>query len=729
METKGELNSDDIKKIYNSVIKFSQKNSEHRKYTFGDIVKRITNHISKIEEVRSYFDDMTIDTITKFLSTHMRNKYLFDDDMLPDFLCFLYDYVTNPSTERRSSLLMNLMVVISPGQKSIPKINIWNDCNVVLNNLLSTIKDFILDNADDNNKDDITEEEQSVENANEKPEVSQKLVVTPQKDVIDETSEQDPKYKKSPPNNVTNPLTENEIKNVAYDPRTQEQLIDYRNQVELSKKISKPSDVTNDPKLYINDNLVQKTELPDDNLQWSNKDEIEQTAKEDFNQDIVVDNNGVLEQQTIPNDTQEPSVNDIFSMQTSDEPMMTPNEIRDTIDANIIRKDGEDRLKIEGSVNARNNIKYRQQIDSLIGYSLQNTSFGKITDNELNDYVKGVMNDTSIDNFHNKLDKYISENNRSKDYLVIIRKILKTTLKDINGELRDMSNEERPLPIEYVTKFTQDFDHIVKNNHKLFILIKFLENEYIEGFDPNDISCYFKFEHQKLQKIVSGTDENRYTFGNLITKQVYDSWEPEKQEVWKDNVAAMNKLPQSVIDEKKKIKEKIMKTIMYANYERYKYFKLYNVSPDVNMIDANKSINTKNKKTMKEMLEEISKMEEKGKNNSIYKYSKLTFRTGGADSVISDNVPFLQKLSFRYKRLNDRYENSDMTKSSQTVHKIYTDEAATNHYNDATYIANYDTEGARNPKNIQDKSRDEQKYDQINNAINNITQGNKLYVP
>lgn len=729
METKGELNSKDIEKIYNSIREFSRSKSENRKSTLGELISKLTRHISKIEEVNSYFDDTTIETITKFLSRHMRNKYLLNENMIPDFLCFLYDYVTNPSTERRTSLLMNLLYVLSPGQKSIPSENAWIEVNGYLNNLLSLIKYTILDNEDDNNKDIITEEEQSGENTNEEPEMAQKLIVTPQKDDIDSTSEQDPKYKKSPPNNVTNPLTETEIKKVAYDPKTQEQLIDHRNQLELSKNISKPSDIPADPKLYINDSLVQKTELPDDNMQWSNKDEIEQVAKDDFNQDITVDENGVIVQNNEPSNTNQPSVNDIFSMQTSDEPMMSPNEIRDTIDANIIRKDGEDRLKIEGSVNARNNIKYRQQIDSLIGYSLHNTSFGKITDGELNDYVKGVMNDTSIDNFHNKLDKYISENNRSKDYLVIIRKILKTTLKDINGELRDISNEERPLPIEYVTKFTQDFDHIVKNNHKLFILIKFLENEYIEGFDPNDISCYFKFEHQKLQKIVSGTDENRYTFGNLITKQVYDSWEPEKQEVWKDNIASMNKLPQSVIDEKKNIKEKIMKTIMYANYERYKYFKLYNVSPDVNMIDANKSINTKNKKTMKEMLEEISKMEEKGKNNSIYKHSKLTFRTGGADSVISDNVPFLQKLSFRYKRLNDRYENSDMTKSSQTAHKIYTDEAATNHYNDATYIANYDTEGARNPKNIQDKSRDEQKYDQINNAINNITQGNKLYVP
>lgn len=562
-----------------------------------------------------------------------------------------------------------------------------------------------------------------------------------------------------------NPLNERiALEKSAYDPPN---MAAHERTLELYEKAKKYGDdenaqlkaiiQTEDNPLKINSNKYTPNAVqPDDNKNWDNQQEISKLVFDEQGIDADFNNKGDLLQinesssdnllkKDYPNSSELDKVLPKSVYQSNDESNSSlasfdseqiNKEIKNKtfqleLANDVIVDEKNNQLKItpfnENLI--KNNPEILSKLQNEIGKKFVNVKDEKINDDLLKNFKRNTINENGFNDIFNYYAKMIINYPKSTNLKNFIYEIKKNVFKDLSTDIKYNQNQEKPLPVEYVQKFLADFNNIRNDNPKLDKLLKMLDSPYLPGFNKNDLSSYFKNQGNNNYNAIFNYEGEKMIFSNMISEFLYNGWEPAKQEVWKNHIIALNTYPDDVYQFNQKLKEQIIKQAMYDNYERYKYFKLFNVPPDYNMIEINKSINKSNKQNMKSILEDYNKKytAKNDKPNSIYKPSKLLFKTGNADGVISDNVPILNKLSFRYDKLLKRIQTSNDMSNSNANLSISTDEGYDNHFNDINYVRNFDVEGSRNPKNIQIQDENgEVKNAKIKMALNNVIKQNKL---
>ena len=407
---------------------------------------------------------------------------------------------------------------------------------------------------------------------------------------------------------------------------------------------------------------------------------------------------------------------------------LTTEEISERIQRESHNNEEEDGVfRLDGNVNVgvlSRDESYMKQLQDETGLRLQGIKI-EITDEDFKKFRRGNLNPKVYVNFLEGYACALINNNKSPTFETFAKNLQKFAIKDLAGDVKTMVNTQKTLPIEYVEKFMNDLNAIRKDDVRLDLVLKTLESEYFPRFDPSNDDSYF--QNQALKEVQLEVDGETYIFGTDVSKEEFDTWDTKKQSTWKEHIRSINRYPPEAKKINDVIKDRIIKRVMYECFEKYKYFKLFNVG-DLNVIDTVKRIKKGTKEGMKNILDAISKSRTNDKGNSIYSAKKLLFRTGGSDGVVSSNEKFLSKLSFKYDNLRKRYDESEKRLEMNTASVDDEGEMYDNHYNDATYIKNYANEGLRNPRDIQiEEENGMVRNAKIKNAVRNVIKNKLLF--
>lgn len=324
---------------------------------------------------------------------------------------------------------------------------------------------------------------------------------------------------------------------------------------------------------------------------------------------------------------------------------------------------------------------------------------------EYREYIKmmkkGSMSKTQMNKY---TDVYLYDMSKNPQMANRLKTDIKYAIVQLVGkDIRKNINYQKPLPAEYVTKFLQDLKQIRNTNKVLDDVLNELQSDYNYGFDPENISTY-----NDVARIYSENDKTGMKFG---VKPDFD----------KIILSTFAKRTPEEMSECKKLADDIVNEMMYQYFEKYKYFKLFNVNPksySLGTIFSN--VNRGGSKL-------ILSSDKPDKANSIYSPNKNRFVTGNSDGVISDNISVLNKLKGRSDQLERRISKLSIGQQQelrqQQQMQLSMDEAYDNHYMDFNNVYR-DEADFRNPQNIQIRNLNgELSLAADMNAIKNIMKG------
>lgn len=274
-----------------------------------------------------------------------------------------------------------------------------------------------------------------------------------------------------------------------------------------------------------------------------------------------------------------------------------------------------------------------------------------------------------------------------------------SVLNNVSKDIRKSINYQKPLPAEYVTKFMQDLKQIRSNNPTFDAILNELTSDYNFGFNESDPSSY---EHVKT------------IFDKVSSYKISTIPKAERYNV----IKTFSKRTQEEKDECDKLATDIVNEMMYQFFEKYKYFKLFNLDPKTYSLGT--VFSNVNRGQPKLVLGD----NHADKANSIYSPNPKVFVTGNSDGVISDNVLMLNKIKGRQEHLERRISKLSISKpSDKTALQLPMEEAYMNHYSDLPNVYRDEAE-FRNPQNVQIRNLNGEMEMSANmNAIKNIMRG------